>query len=92
MLVYSSEKMEKVAYNTLSIPLGAEYCVMLPDNTKVFLNSGSELRYPVAFNNNSREVFLQGEAYFEAVSYTHLSLGNPGPSSPQSAPFLITGS
>ena len=65
MLVYSSEKMEKVAYNTLSIPLGAEYCVMLPDNTKVFLNSGSELRYPVAFNNNSREVFLQGEAYFE---------------------------
>ena len=67
MLVYSSEKMEKVAYNTLSIPLGAEYCVMLPDNTKVFLNSGSELRYPVAFNNNSREVFLQGEAYFEVV-------------------------
>ena len=35
------------------------------DVTKVFLNSGSELRYPVAFNNNSREVFLQGEAYFE---------------------------
>lgn len=65
MLVYSSEKMEKVVYNTLSIPLGAEYSVILPDNTKVSLNSGSELRYPVAFNNNSREVFLQGEAYFE---------------------------
>ena len=65
MVVYSSEKMEKVAYNTLSIPLGAEYCVMLPDNTKVFLNSGSVLRFRVALNINSREVFLQGVAYFE---------------------------
>jgi ferric-dicitrate binding protein FerR (iron transport regulator) len=37
----------------------------LPDGTKVWLNAGSKLSYPVLFSDKYREVKLSGEAYFE---------------------------
>lgn len=37
----------------------------LPDNSVVWLNSGTTLRYPVAFSKDKRSVLLKGEAYFE---------------------------
>ena len=37
----------------------------LPDRSRVWLNSGSSLRYPVAFGNKTRPVELNGEAFFE---------------------------
>ena len=52
-------------YNTLVIPRGSEYNIILADGTKVFLNAGSEISYPVGFAGDCREVKLQGEAYFE---------------------------
>jgi len=55
------------AYHTLRIPRGGEYRLKLSDGTVVFLNSESELRYPVNFGENSREVELKGEAFFEVV-------------------------
>lgn len=55
----------KTEYNMLEVPRGGEYKITLSDGTIVHLNSGSRLRYPVAFSNNSREVYLSGEAYFE---------------------------
>ena len=33
----------------------------------MFLNSGSEIRYPEAFGEGRREVFLKGEAWFEVA-------------------------
>lgn len=54
-------------YHTLKIPRGGEYRLKLSDGTVVFLNSESELRYPVNFGENSREVELKGEAFFEVV-------------------------
>lgn len=56
---------EKVEFNTLVIPRGSEYNVVLADGTKVFLNAGSEISYPVVFAGDKREVKLKGEAYFE---------------------------
>ncbi len=56
---------EKVEFNTLVIPRGSEYNIVLADGTKVFLNAGSEISYPVVFAGDKREVELKGEAYFE---------------------------
>ena len=70
-LVYSeieNKRMsEDVVYNTLTVPVSGEYCLVLADGTKVFLNSGSEIRYPAMFRGKRREVLLKGEAWFEVA-------------------------
>lgn len=53
------------ALNQLIIPFGRTSEVILPDGTTVILNAGSRLAYPELFAENSREVYLNGEAYFE---------------------------
>lgn len=53
------------AMNQLIIPYGKTSELLLSDGTKVFLNAGSRLIYPENFTSKSREVFLEGEAFFE---------------------------
>lgn len=52
-------------YNTIIIPRGGEYQLILSDGSRVWLNSDTRLRYPVSFIGEKREVYLEGEAYFE---------------------------
>lgn len=66
-LVYQGEETGELQYNELQIPRGGEYQVKLADGTVVRLNSGSSLRYPVAFGKDKREVVLEGEAYFQVA-------------------------
>ncbi|WP_418233463.1 FecR domain-containing protein [Butyricimonas virosa] len=67
VITYQSLQTEnnEIAYNTLSVPLGGEYQIILSDSTKVWVNADSKLKYPIAFRSERREVFLEGEAYFE---------------------------
>ena len=55
----------KEEYNSLKIPVGGFYKLVLSDGTKVWLNADSELKYPVRFVGGKREVYLKGEGYFQ---------------------------
>ncbi|MCG8318534.1 MAG: FecR domain-containing protein [Cytophagales bacterium] len=68
-LTYSkTAKTEELVYNTLNVPYGKRFDVVLSDGTHIFLNSGTTLRYPVAFvRKEHRTVFLNGEAYFDVA-------------------------
>lgn len=55
----------EITYNSLVVPRGGEYQLMLEDGTKVWVNSETRLRYPTKFSESERIVLLEGEAYFE---------------------------
>lgn len=59
---------EKVHYASITASVGSVIRYELPDNSVVWLNSGSTLRYPTVFTGENREVDLQGEGYFEVHS------------------------
>ena len=51
----------------MRIPVGGFYQLALSDGSKVWLNSMTELRFPVTFTGEQRKVYLTGEAYFEVT-------------------------
>ncbi len=65
-----SNSEEEIKYNYLTIPRGGQYAIKLSDGTEVWLNSESQLKYPVNFiDGKTREVELvYGEAYFDVTS------------------------
>ncbi|NOW96045.1 FecR family protein [Mucilaginibacter sp. SG564] len=57
----------KYGDNSLVVPSGGQYRVVLSDGTKVWMNAKSKFSYPSAFSGHSRPVTLSGEAYFEVA-------------------------
>lgn len=69
LIDYKSEnEVEELVYNKLTVPYGKKFQIILSDGTKVHLNAGTSLKYPVKFiKGENRQVFLDGEAYFEVT-------------------------
>ena len=59
------QKETETLYNTVIVPVGGEYNLVLADGTKVWLNSDSKMVYPVSFNEQTRKVWAEGEVYFD---------------------------
>jgi transmembrane sensor len=59
--IYQSNTIE---WNTLTVPPQTDYHIELADGTEVHLNASSTLRFPFIFPGKTREVYLEGEAYF----------------------------
>jgi transmembrane sensor len=58
----------ELVYNTLTNPRGSKVIDMtLSDGTRIWLNAGSSITYPVAFVGNERKVEVKGEIYFEVA-------------------------
>ena len=59
---------DTIEYQEVKSPHGTFSEVRLPDGTNVWLNGGSSLKYPLVFRKGERNVFLNGEGYFEVHS------------------------
>ena len=60
-------KNDQIVFNTLFVPYGKRSKIQLSDGTTIWLNSGSKMIYPVVFNDDRREVYLEGEAIFDVT-------------------------
>ena len=59
-------------YNTITIPKGGQFQIVLSDGSKVWLNSASSITFPAAFSKTERKVTVTGEVYFEVAKNKHL--------------------
>lgn len=59
------EKTRRSAYNALFVPAGKRSTLTLSDGTKISVNSGSTVIFPTRFGDAKREIFVEGEAYFD---------------------------
>lgn len=66
-VIGSAKNTLRVSYNTITTPNGGQYEVILPDGSKVWINSSSSLKYPTQFTGKERDVELNGEGYFEVA-------------------------
>ena len=63
----SYSKQHPVVYNEIMVPVGEKSQIILSDGTHVWINSGSRFKYPINFGKVSREISLEGEAYFDVT-------------------------
>jgi len=69
-LIYTgSSSVKSLVYNTLTVPYGRKFSITLSDGTKVQLNSGTSIKFPVKFiKGQDRKVFIEyGEAFFDVA-------------------------
>ncbi len=54
-----------IAFNEIVVPKGEIQRIILPDSSLVYINSDSKLSYSENFGETTRDVFLEGEAWFD---------------------------
>lgn len=60
---------KKTEFNKIIVPYGKRSEIIFSDGSKMFLNSGSYAVYPVNFGSKKREIYVEGEAYFNVKHY-----------------------
>ena len=60
-----------IQYTETIAPRGQKSQIVLADGTKVWLNSDTKIKYPGNFDKNQRDVYLEGEAFFEVTKNAH---------------------
>ncbi|MDD4801233.1 MAG: FecR domain-containing protein [Proteiniphilum sp.] len=65
--LYKGVSEQDLHYEYVETTYGERKEVALPDGSRVTLNSRSRLRYPAKFSRQTREVMLQGEAFFDVA-------------------------
>lgn len=63
-LYYNADRQDEMSFIEVRTNPGMITTIVLPDSSRVWLNSESYLKYPVRFAKNERNVILQGEGYF----------------------------
>jgi len=53
--------------NTLTVPIGRDYKVLLSDGTEIWLNAATTLQFPFRFDGKAREITVIGEAFFKVA-------------------------
>ena len=67
------EKEETVTYNQLIVPKGKHSTLLLSDGTKLWVNAGSHVIFPVSFKGDKREIYVDGEVFLDVTR----NEGNP---------------
>lgn len=57
----------KSAYTEIYVPRGEDARILFQDGTEAFLNADTRIRYPKKFGLRKREIYLEGEAYFNVA-------------------------
>jgi transmembrane sensor len=63
-ILTSNNKYSESEY-VVKAPIGSRAYLVLPDNSEVWLNAGSTLRYSAGYGKEHRNLKLDGEAYFD---------------------------
>lgn len=69
-LYLTSTRSQPIEYYTIVTGKGQKSQLVLPDNTIIWLNSETEIRYPSNYNKDNRKVVLKGNAFFEVTKNT----------------------
>jgi transmembrane sensor len=65
IFVFRKQKSKsEIAYFEALAPKGSRSMITLSDGSTVWLNSGTKLRYQSNFGKDTRDLYLEGEAYF----------------------------
>ena len=70
-LTYASSAGATQQWSTLAVPATLNYKIRLSDGTDVWLNAETKLRFPFTFPSHLREVYIDGEAYFNVAKKQH---------------------
>ena len=64
------EKDNTKIFNQLIVPYGRRSSLTFSDGTKIWVNSGSKVIYPVSFEKKKREIYVEGEVYLDVTHDT----------------------